>query len=101
MRTLGYRSVCFNTTGLRLRLHQIASERCQAGGLRLSRGGPVVAMHESEQHFPVATFKVGRIWRGNLSAPSPVKRTLLRRLEIRFESLELAESRKNRDTSQP
>jgi hypothetical protein len=29
--------------------------------------GTIVAMHESDQHFPVATFKVVRVWKGNLN----------------------------------
>jgi len=29
--------------------------------------GTVVAMHESDPHVPVATFKVARVWKGNIN----------------------------------
>ena len=29
--------------------------------------GTVVAMHESSDHFPIATFKVVRVWKGDVS----------------------------------
>jgi len=36
-------------------------------GSRIVFRGTVVAMHESAQRFPVATFKVVRVWKGNVS----------------------------------